>query len=109
MKIKQIITMQSHRVFSVDMHATTQVVEVSLLRHAGDHNEGNHNSWFVELVVFVSPWRNPDNSSPLKEGGCIHVSQNATMNHGWSFDAANRLAHAIKDMGVVDLANFHAT
>ena len=110
MKIQQIMTLQSHRIFSTDMHATTQVVEVALLRHAGDCDAKIVDSWFVELKVFVSPWRNPsDTTSPLGEGGCILVAQNSTMNHGWTFNKANQLAHAISSMGVVNLKDWHKT
>ena len=89
-------------IFSIDMEAEdVPVKEVKILRHAGDMDDGDDDSWFIECLVSVKEWNKSD-----PKVGYIRVAQKFTTNHGISKVRVERLANQIKAKGTLNLVHW---
>lgn len=108
MKIKQISTWDNkeQKIFSINMDAEeVPIVKVKILRHAGDHREGNLDSYFIEVKAQVTEWQSPQDTvhtGPLQTGTTLFAMK-TTMEHGMPLKATEHLAQRIEDKGLIDL------
>ena len=74
---------------------TARVVSVDYFRHAGDHDNGEQDSWFIQAYVALN--------SANGVGIVTPVSLRSTSQHGISIDRVIPLITAIEAQGFINL------